>query len=348
MQPTLSVPRSIASDTARSAAADLLKAISIIGVVFIHACFLLPDTPACRDWISASCHFSVPLFILLWAYFAEKGRLKRLNSYSYFRARFYRLLIPFGFWSAIYFLIADDFGTLSFSKVITKHWLGYGWQGQYYFILLFQLLPLFLIISRINQLLQKYSTLLLVASVGFYSVVAYSSWNTITWLGQLGDRPFFYWLPYVFFGIIYARRGAAAWLPVPLWVGLSAPLLIPLEEYYLHPRDLALSSFMIPSVFIVVLLLVHAIMSKTFYYSRLKTWQRLVIATLARNTLGIFCLNPLVIIALTPLYRRISSAPYTFSLTVVITCVSTGVIIALSLLIIQCLRLVRLHQLVDN
>ncbi|WP_460911821.1 acyltransferase family protein [Spirosoma areae] len=330
----------------RSMSADILKAISIVGVVFIHGAFLIPFSPSYLDGVSALFRFCVPVFIILWAYFAEKSILKHNNPYPYLFTRFYRLLIPFAFWSTVYLVITANVFSLSFAKIITKHWSGYGWSGQYYFIILFQLIPLFVLIRRISHRFINIPGTVIILSILFYGIVSYSPLFTINIVNKLGHRPFIYWLPYVFIGILYANRSTIKQVSVPLLVGTLAPILIPLEFFVFYPHVRTSSPYLSPGVFIAASLLWAAVMSQTGNSILSKLWLSNLVTILGRNTLGIFCLNPLVIIALSPITNYSNSYLQFWGCSVFMPLFSTALIITICLGIIFLLKRVKLGMLV--
>lgn len=327
----------------RSYSADLIKAISIIAVVFIHAYSLIPFSPSYNHWVSPILRFCVPVFVMLWAYFFELSISTREKKLAYLATKFYRFLIPFFIWSAVYFFYVADTLNMSFIQIVVRYWTGYGWSGQYYFIILLQLIIFFTAISLVARSIAHYSVTVCIVSIFFYGFVSYFPWFSHGVMGKIGDRIFIYWIPYVLLGIIYARRGFSNLLAVPPMVMVCALIFIPLEYYFLHP---SLSAYLVPSVFIVTVLMVNSIMKGYAVERNPGSSLSKVVKILSANTLGIFCLNPLIIIVFSRWYHLQNynlQFPFCF---VIVPLFSTFLVITTSLLIALFLKRIKLGMLV--
>lgn len=331
----------------RSASLDILKVISIIAVVFIHGNSMIKFNPTGFDishegvkmWADAF-RFCVPVFIFLWAYFAEKSLIKRGPGSSF--SRIFKLLIPFVFWSAVYFFLLGKHKGLSIVSIINKYWVGYGWSGQYYFIILFQLLLLFPIISKLTRPLVNRPVILYVISLVFFVAVSYSGWLDVSIVGKISDRAFVYWLPYVVLGITFAHNKDAIF-KVPVWLAVISVALIPLEVY-LHPEDA--SPYLFPSVFLVAILIANSAFSHSLNYSEMSEGAGNVIQNIAQNTLGIFCINPLII-AFFPRLTKLGELSFA-GCSIILPLLSTLIVTAVSCLIIYILKRIKLSVLVAN
>jgi surface polysaccharide O-acyltransferase-like enzyme len=332
----------------RSLTADALKAVSIFAVVFIHGAFLLPTSTSYLQWLSPPLRFCVPVFIFFWAYFSEISIVKHGNPYGYLATRFKRLMIPFIFWSILYFIIIADFSKLTFTTAVTMHWSGYGWSGQYYFIILFQLIILFPIIRRISCYISNFTVAFLIISVLFFITIAYSPLFNVSLIGKLGDRIFIYWLPYTVLGIIYAGKKEVPSLSVPLAIGLISPIFIVIECHYSRTQILLGSPYLIPTVFISSVLLLDSVMNKKNELKYINPVVNKAITTLSQNTLGIFCINPLVVITLAPVFK---ASPYHWifwGAPIIIPVISTLLVIFVCLGIIHIIKRINLGVLVAN
>jgi surface polysaccharide O-acyltransferase-like enzyme len=193
----------------RAVMPDLLKSLAIFGVVYIHSGALAGQT-APISYTKALFRFGVPVFILIWAYFQERSYLGGRSWQSVVPQKFLALMIPFAVWSLMYFLLAADFSALTPASAVTRHWLGYGWAGQFFFIILFQLIVVFPLVRRIR--LEAWSLVVLfLAFAALFVGVNALSWPD--WFIKLGFRPFLYWLPYAFLGI-YLARNPQRYLPL--------------------------------------------------------------------------------------------------------------------------------------
>jgi len=332
----------------RNAAADILKVLSIFAVVYIHGSFLISDSTndysneSLQKYTTAALRFCVPVFIFLWAFFTEKSIIKKGTSAPF--KRLFKLFIPFVFWSLLYFIYTFDFTDLNIISIITKHWVGYGWSGQYYFIILFQLILFVGVIRKLALMTIKYSGTIIICSIIFFTLITYTKWFQFGIISKLSYRPFIYWLPYVWLGIQQAHKNIFKFsLHLP-W-GVIFVGLICMEVYFLVP-DLA-NLYLLPSVFISSLILLSS-MSSRLTYDSLPSILRLGLQKLSNSTLGIFCLNPLIILILSPLLKFQGSLPALFHLPFLLQLISTIIIISLSMLIIYLLKKIRLGIIVSN
>lgn len=283
---------------ARSISADFIKAISIFGVVFIHGSYLLGCVSKISETFLASFRFGVPCFILLWAYFFEKSYAKKDNKErrAYILGRLKHLIIVFCIWSIIYFLILADFSTISISKVFTTHFSGYGWSGQYFFIILFQLLIFYPIIRFVyDKPLLRYGTLAVVLLL--YVLSGYFYDRLPGFFQKISYRPFIYWLPYVYTGLYMARTTATKKLPL---ISALAVLLIPAEYYFFQRYNISHSDYITPGILIGSTLFCVGIMQNDFNIKSKAAYN--AIAYLGSNTMIVFVCNPLLILGFAALF----------------------------------------------
>lgn len=212
----------------RSFSIDFLKAVVIFGVVFIHGASCLGCGSEFSDFMRKIFRFGVPCFIVIWAYFVEKSLITKdkPQQYKYLKKRFVHLIIVFLFWSLLHFFLTADLQGLTLTKIITMHLSGYGWAGQYFFIILFQLIMLFPLFRMlyVNKVL-RYTIYLL--SGLLYFIYAYAG-DLPNFVDKLGDRPFVFWIPYVFIGMTLAQGKI---VKLSYW-WLFLVLLIPKYFYY--------------------------------------------------------------------------------------------------------------------
>jgi len=219
----------------RDPRSDGLRAAAIIAVVCIHA--NLPYASVLR--------FSVPTFIALWAFYYERGLQRSANTWHYAITRFYKLAIPYMFWTAGYILLLSrsaEFENTPLHTIVGGLFGGYGWEGQYYFIILFQLI---FIIPFIRRLVDKNAII--------YTIIAGFVLNTVseyllfsnTIISHLGDRVFIYWIPYAFLGIALARGlpTSRRWL-----IGLALLAVAPFEMAQLTKLNGNASPYLLLSI----------------------------------------------------------------------------------------------------
>ena len=280
---------------ARNTNADVLKSISIFGVVFIHGASIFGESEIMlflRDMF----RFTVPCFITLWAYFFEKSYRKKIQSdrRKYIIKRFVHLLRVFVLWSLLYFFLTVDWQNLTLRDMLTKYFSGYGWSGQYFFIILFQFLLLYPLIRKVYDIkLLRVLTLTMV-------VLMYWGWNYSYVLlpeplKKLGFRPFLFWLPYVFLGMALARDKVNR---VSLWFA-ACPLLLAFEFLLLRKLDFSHMDYITLGVLVFSMLFCLALLqSKTIAIpEKLNN----ILGFVGRNTLIVFVSNPLIIILINKL-----------------------------------------------
>ena len=270
----------------RSISIDSIKALSIFGVVYIHASGLFDCSSVITTTLSQIFRFSVPFFIIIWAYFLEKSYLKKTTTERrvYIYQRFKYLFIVYFAWSCIYFLFADK-KDLTFIHALTKYFLGYGWAGQYYFMILFQLLVMYpLLRALMEHKLVVYICFLIICLM--LLVYSYQVISIPTSLLKLGDRPFVFWVPYVFLGIALARN---VLFKIPAYT-LFLLLLIPVEFFYIYSN----------SEYLRISIYVAASLSCAYFIQNpitiTSTLLGKAIQFVGENTLIIFVSNPLIIL----------------------------------------------------
>lgn len=223
------------ADRSRDPRSDELKAIAILSVVGIHAG--LPYSEVLR--------FCVPVFVAIWAYHFEQGLERRSDHWAYVRDRLILTFIPYAFWTALYLLIAHpvhDWVSTPLHTIAGGWFGGYGWAGQYFFIILFQLTVL---MPLLRGLVTK-ETLWPLLLLGFAASIA-SDYYLFRYdpVRAVGDRLFVYWLPYAVLGIALARGYA----PQGPWF-LAALLLFvaPAEMGRLSGAASGASAYLLASV----------------------------------------------------------------------------------------------------
>jgi hypothetical protein len=275
----------------RLLSADLLKAISIIGVVFIHGATMFGCKSMFSIYMSNIFRCGVPCFIIMWAYFFEKSYSSKNKDerFKYLKKRFTHLFRVFLIWSLVYFFILVNWQTLTPIKVISIHFSGYGWAGQYYFIVLFQLVLLYPLI-RFCYLKKIIRYIVIVSSIVLYVIFAYLYSYLPGFIGKLGDRPFVFWILYVFAGIAFARQ---EFIKVPLFF-LFLIVFIPIEYYMLDLFKLEHSSYILPSV-LINSIIIGAIIFQTSLKVKFVIFCK-SINYMGKGVMTIFVANPLVII----------------------------------------------------
>ncbi|GAA4356760.1 hypothetical protein GCM10023165_50100 [Variovorax defluvii] len=200
--------------------ADWLKAAAIVGVVCIHAGMPFQDI----------FRFGVPVFIGLWAYYLEKAlaRRPRETHGAYLLQRLVELGVAYIAWTLLYLgkFYEGRLAATPLHTVVGGWFGGYGWSGQYYFVILFQLTLLFPLLRR---WVADAPTLPVIAAGVALNVAAGYWLFEHRFISAVGDRLFVYWIPYVAMGIALAR-GELGRKPGLAIVGLLLLLAAPIES----------------------------------------------------------------------------------------------------------------------
>jgi len=294
---------------------DCLKAAAIAAVVAIHM-------PGGSHVIDPCLRFCVPVFIGLWGYYAEGSarRHPQRPMNAYVRERFLLLFIPYAVWSVVYFLIGPrvrEWNTTPIHTIIGG-WLGGGlWAGQYFFIIMFQLLLLF---PRLRDSRPEATGgLWLWGGLGVFALFEFVLVG-IRPLALVWDRLALQWLPYAALGIALAQ----GWTPPfgmssSLWAcaGVALLAVAPFENDLLESFGPVRSPYCLMSVYLGSLALLAAVLPSAGKVSaqirggRDKSREARSIGLpdfasrclegigfIGRRTMPIFVLNPLAIQAL--------------------------------------------------
>jgi len=285
----------------RDLSADALKAFAIFAVVFIHSSHLLSGESELSKYLIWVFRAGVPIFIILWAYFLESSLLKKTSYYVYIKLKFTHLLIIFLFWSLLYFFITVNWQELTIKSLITKYWTGVGWAGQYYFIVLFQLLIFYPLIRKIYDI-KELLVVTIFLSILIYVYYGYGYIQLPAVLKLMGDRPFFLWLPYVFCGIHMARNPA---FKIPVLFSLLI-VFIAIEYSILNTLHKPHSAYIIPSVLISSIIFTVAVFRIPLKLSTGGKTGRLI-SYIGQNTMTLFVVNPLLILFLSPFFKPVKN-----------------------------------------
>ncbi len=282
----------------RSSSIDQAKGLAILGVIYIHAEFLVSPQGPLQTLTLNFARMAVPCFIGWFCYFLELQRREPASASRGWWPRAGRLLWPFVFWSTIYMVVSAEPAQLADQPlgILTKHWLGYGWSGQYFFLILFQLLAIFPLLRWLARSRAR------VAAVFFGTAAAY--WM-MTYMPDvvpgpvalLGHRFAGWWLPYALLGIVAARppqNEGSGGTDIPVWSVIAAVALIPAET--LIQLGIGIKSapeYWQPSIlFGSSAILIASIQGKTSLGNVAGT----ALAHLGRQSMALFVLNPLIIL----------------------------------------------------
>src|SRR5262245_57067738 len=280
--------------SARDATADYLKAAAIVAVVFIHT----PGRGA--GSVDEVLRFCVPVFVALWAYYFELGLARRPaeKHLPYARDKFVRLLIPYLFWTAVYLPMRHppaDWPTTPW-QVHLDWWTGGGWPGQYFFIVLFQLIPFVLLTRRWAGPWVVWA-LVAAGPVGYLiAELAFLHDPALRWGGE---RLFVHWLPYAALGVGLARGYIPSLPAIPLVVVAAVALsLTPVEVRAMEAARPDPPRTVLVSAYVGSLGLLLALGPRPSEHARTPGaggWIDAVVGYVGRNTYPVFVLHVLVL-----------------------------------------------------
>ena len=279
---------------------DFLKSISIFGVVFIHS----RNDNIISEITSELFRVAVPLFIVFFSYFLEKNLSSVSTKKEYndiLKQKFFLLFLPYAFFTILYFFILNDLSLIKPRELITGYWSGYGWSGQYFFIVLFQLILVFPLLQKIVNVKLIY---IITISLFLYLIMSYIFWN-LSFVSKLSDRIFIYWLPYAILGILLYRN-------IDLFKNIANKLilftifLIPTEFFIFNYFNIVHSSYVLVSILVSSsLIAIYFIVNENIIKKYLPDYLKKLSIYISNKTLGIFVLNPLFIFLLKPFYHYI-------------------------------------------
>ena len=305
---------------------DFLKSISIFGVVFIHS----RNDNIISEITSELFRVAVPLFIVFFSYFLEKNLSSVSTKKEYndiLKQKFFLLFLPYAFFTILYFFILNDLSLIKPRELITGYWSGYGWSGQYFFIVLFQLILVFPLLQKIVNVKLIY---IITISLFLYLIMSYIFWN-LSFVSKLSDRIFIYWLPYAILGILLYKN-------IDLFKNIANKLilftifLIPTEFFIFNYFNIVHSSYVLVSILVSSsLIAIYFIVNENIIKKYLPDYLKKLSIYISNKTLGIFVLNPLFIFLLKPFYSFIqvenflidSIMIFLFSILIFILCILT-------------------------
>lgn len=192
-------------------------------------------------------------------------------------------------WSLIHLFLKDDWTMPTIFSWLVRHFSGGAWPGQYFFLILLQLIPLFWLLRRAyeRKWLFWISTF---AAILLYFAAAYGFERLPYIIQKVGLRPFFYYLPYVYIGIALARGTCPR---VPGWLGLTV-FAIPIEFFLLSHLELPYSKYLTPTVLFSSIAIAMIVIQSEIRPPK-TAYLRKPIEAMGAATLTIFVANPIIL-----------------------------------------------------
>ncbi|HCV03098.1 MAG TPA: hypothetical protein DG048_10665 [Pseudoalteromonas sp.] len=271
---------------------DQLKGVAIVGVVYIHSLSLISHPSYAALFTSDLFRISVPFFIVTFSFFIEKS-IKKRDYKNFYVKRITSLIYPFVFWSVLYFILSVDISEIKTTPhaILTKHFSGYGWAGQYFFILCFQVLLFFPLIRTITFKNKAYPIFIFFLTSVTFLYLTYNSNNLPTLISKISDRAVIYWLPYVFLGIVLANSSTFKVSKSYLLVTVIV-LSVPLEYLLFVDRDDIFSPYTMCTVLVSTCVAATALF---LVKPQLSGMPGRVLSIFGQRSMAIFVMNPLII-----------------------------------------------------
>lgn len=288
--------------TMRLPGPDILKAVAIFGVVFIHT-YRVFDVSA-LELVSVSLRFSVPCFIIIWTFLLEKHFQKYGYTLCSLAQRFLHLFKVYVVWSVLHIIMREPQDVHGIVAFLIRHFSGGAWAGQYFFLVLFQLFIFYPFLSYSYEKPQIKWLLLLVSFACTLAVGYFYDYMPHV-LTKVKFRPFIYSVPYVFIGFAFARNQAPRFHFRALFCSLFLPFEFLVFKRFEHPYVVMVNyGTMISSI-----VLFGVVMSRPGFFNANPRISRFA-TLIAKHTLIIFLMNPILInLFLWPHQQQISALP---------------------------------------
>lgn len=277
-----------ARDGQRYGTVDAVRGAAIFGVVFIHTVGCVGDANTIDRALVDLLRVGVPIFLVFFGYFAERSLVRRERVGIYVSQRLGKLLVPFVWWSLVYFVLFRGWTIQPWTKAAVQLFSGYEWPGQYFFVVLIQLLILLPALRYIARS-SIASTAVVAVTLAIYCYGLLNA-RQFPFGNFLAIRPFIYWASYPLVGILAARR---TMFRFPRWL-LLCLLALPFEDFLLGHFGLSPDPYLRPVVFMTsVFTAVIALQSPS--KDAHATALVFPLRSAGRNSMAIFLLNPLFI-----------------------------------------------------
>ena len=318
---------------------DFIKTISIFGVVYIHTCNFFISSKILIIF-SELFRIAVPCFIIIWSYFTCKNyygksveEFKRVQQ-----SKFFYFLRVYAIWSLIYFLITVDWDIITLKDLLTKHLAGYGWSGQYFFIILFQLIIIYpLILRSYND--KFWSSIILISIFAAYILWGYFYELIPDFFYKLGVRPFLFWIPYMMLGMDLYKKNRFQELPK---IFILSPLLIALEFLILKNSGIEHNPYLTIGVLTSSCLFFLAIRKVNLYNT--PKWLKKIIVFIGSNTLTIFVSNPIMILILKWFHNNVDNHSVVLYYPFLATIILTILVLAMTMLFAKAIDFFRIKK----
>lgn len=278
--------QSVSIQSSRQIGPDVVKGIAILGVVVIHLLDIFDINEEKRSTIKSIFRFAVPCFIIFFGYFIQRS-LKKKTCSLLVKERMHSILIIFLFWTTLYILIGGISRGYDLQSFVTKYLIGFGWSGQYYLLVMIQILILLPFLRTMPK--HPYLSLAVHLSTLFTFIALSYGKVDIGLLKKLGIVPCVYWISYFVIGLqMHQIRCSVSFGIVAL-----ATIIPLIEHLLLLSLNPSADPYLRPGVFMAALII-------TFWALNTKETNSLrkiskLLRPFSTKTMIIFLANPLII-----------------------------------------------------
>ena len=327
---------------------DVLKAVSIVAVVSFHSIFVYTSTYTSvsypLDILFAPLKFCVPVLLTISFFLLKRGLEKKTDRpiYLLLKKRLIRLLIPTAFWFSLGIIISKFIWYQDKAQLLTSVLQGTIFTGAYYLLILLQFVPFFIWLYPWFDRRRNIWLTFIFQSLVFLSI--YASFSGMFGSGiplilhNLDRTLFIYWFVYMVLGSylynnwskivkisgsITTRIKIALLCLTSLTMIAECSLLKIFTGESMRPYDYVLFSCIVS---VIVCFLCFASVEE----SQVSLPVRKAIKLLSTYSLGIFCINGCINLALAGLIAPIFKYN-TFNLTGMLVMKLVGWVVLLSL-----------------
>jgi hypothetical protein len=328
---------------------DLLKAMSIVAVVSYHSIFVPQSTYADSalfvDTLFAPLRFCVPVLLTISFVLFERGLINHPTkpTWSLIKKRLVRLAIPTLFWfglAAGLKLLKANSPTALIGGILT----GEIFTGSYYLLIMFELLPLFILVRRWLDNLRNVLAVVLLQGLIYFLIHASLSGmflpQIIPILRTINRPLLAYWFVYIALGVFFYKNlpwlvRTSARIPAQFKaLSLFFTSLILLAEY--HYLKLISGGAIPPFDYIMFSCILSVPVAFLCFASiednQLSVPYMKIVKLLSKYSLGIFCINGILREILLSLGSYLfNEATFSFPEILAIKLIGWGLLLTISL-----------------
>ena len=240
--------------------------------------------------------FCVPVFLGLWAFYVEKALARRDGGeqFAYLKRRWIELAVPYLAWTVLYIAMfqRSNWSTASVHTIVGGWFGGFGWAGQYYFVVLLQLIVLFPWLRRMATGRRVRADDCLGCLINVIS--GYLLFRSRI-VAAVGYRLFIYWIPFVVAGIALARGRFNGNPRLLTLLAIALLCAAPFESRFAPEAPYFSISVTLASLLLLTAATLGDRKAETKGANPPVQWLARIVGVLGRNTFAIFVANVLML-----------------------------------------------------